>query len=155
METNNESGNVTNEISVVRTFARNRNRTITTKIPPSKSDFFTLPIELSIKRLWRKMSVDTFTSGGRFFWRSFNEVSNLSVNSSVLVAGCLVTVISTAGLPRSEAVPSFGAFGPMVTFAISSSVTGKLFTVLTTALPSCPVCVVDSTPRTIYSFPNS
>ena len=69
------------------------------------------------------MSVETFTSGGRFFWRSFRDASSLSVSSSVLVAGCLVTVIRTADLPRSEAVPSFGAFGPMVTFAISSSVT--------------------------------
>ena len=35
----------------IRTFARNRKSTMTTKIPPSKSDFFTLPMELSIKRL--------------------------------------------------------------------------------------------------------
>ena len=101
------------------------------------------------------MSVETFTSGGRFFCRSFKDASNLSVSSSVLVAGCLVIVISTADFPRSEAVPSFGAFGPMVTSAISSSVTGKLFTVFTTALPSCSVLEVESTPRTIYSFPNS
>ena len=47
----NDAGSVTNEINVVRTFARNRKSTITTKIPPSKSDFFTLPMELSIKRL--------------------------------------------------------------------------------------------------------
>ena len=155
METSSEIGSVTSEITVVRTFARNRNRTITTKIPPSKSDFFTLPIEFSMKRLWRKISVDTFTSAGRFFWRSFREASSLSVSSRVLVAGCLVTVISTAGLPRSEAVPSFGALGPIFTSAMSSSVTGKVFTVFTTALPSSSTLGVESTPRTIYSFPNS
>ena len=155
METSSESGSVTREISVVRTLAKNRKSTMTTKIPPSKRDFFTLPIELSIKRLWRKISVETLTSAGKFFCKSCREASNLSVSSSVLVAGCLVTVMSTAGLPRSEAVPSFGALGPTFTSAMSSSVTGKLFTVFTTALPSSSTLVVESTPRTIYSLPNS
>ena len=121
-----KSGSVTNEITVVRTFARNRNSTITTKIPPSNKDFCTFPIELSIKRLCRKMSVLTFTSGGRFFCKSSKDASNLSVNSSVLVAGCLVTVNNTAALPRSDAVPSLGNFAPMCTSAMSSNRIGAL-----------------------------
>ena len=51
MDTSSESGRVTSEIIVVRTLARNRNKTMTTKIPPSKRDFFTLLMELSMKRL--------------------------------------------------------------------------------------------------------
>ena len=43
---------------------------------------------------------------------SCREASSLSVSSSVLVAGCLVTVSSTACLPRSEAVPSLGSLAP-------------------------------------------
>ena len=136
METSSERGSVTSEMTVVRTLARNRNKTMTTKMPPSKSDFFTLLMELSMKRLWRKMSVDTFTSGGRFFCRSFSEASSLSVSSNVLVEGCLVTVISTAGFPLSEAVPSLGAFGPIRTSAMSSSSTGTLLMLFTTALPN-------------------
>ena len=136
METSSERGSVTSEMTVVRTLARNRNKTMTTKMPPSKSDFFTLLMELSMKRLWRKMSVDTFTSGGRFFCRSFSEASSLSVSSNVLVEGCLVTVISTAGFPLSEAVPSLGAFGPIRTSAMSSSSTGALLMLFTTALPN-------------------
>ena len=50
---------------------------------------------------------------------------------------------------------SFGALGPIFTSAMSSSVTGKLFTVFTTALPSSSTLGVESTPRTIYSLPNS
>ena len=46
---------------------------------------------------WRKMSVDTVTSAGMFFFSSSTESSSLSVKSSVLVLGCLVTVSSTAG----------------------------------------------------------
>ena len=148
-------GSVTSEMTVVRTLARNRKRTITTKIPPSNSDFFTLPIELSMKRLWRKISVDTFTSAGRFFCKSFKEASNLSVSSSVLVAGCLVTVSNTAGFPRSEAVPNFGALGPIATSAISSSNTGTPLILFTTAFPNWSALSVESTPRTMYSLPYS
>ena len=68
----------------------------------------------------------TFTSGGRFFCKSFKDASILSVNSSVLVAGCLVTVNSTADLPRSDAVPSLGNFAPICTSAMSSSKIGAL-----------------------------
>ena len=136
METISEMGSVTSEIIVVRTFARNRKSTITTKIPPSNNDFFTFPMELSIKRLWRKISVETFTSAGRFFCKSFKEASSLSVSSSVLVEGCLVTVSNTAGFPRSEAVPNFGAFAPMATSAISSNSTGTVLILFTTAFPS-------------------
>ena len=163
-------------MTVVRTLARKRISTMTTKIPPSTSDFFTLPMELSMKRLWRKMSVETCTSGGRFFCKSFSEASSLAVRSRVLVAGCLVTVSSTAGLPRSEARPNLGVCAPMRTSATSSSKTGSdelratsdellplplvacsssLEADLTTVLPSNSVFVVAVSPRTMYSLPYS
>ena len=50
MATTKDKGNVTKDIIVVRTLARNKNRTITTKIAPSYNDSCTFPIELSIKR---------------------------------------------------------------------------------------------------------
>ena len=61
-----------------------------------------------------------------------NNLVQLLRNFSVLVSGCLVTVISTAGFVRSEAVPSFGLLPPILTVAISPSVTGYSFTVFTT-----------------------
>ena len=160
---------------VVRTLAKKRNSTMTTKIPPSMSDFCTLPIELSIKRLWRKMSVETFTSGGRFFCKSFSEASSLAVSSRVLVAGCFVTVSSTAGLPRSEARPNLGVCAPMRTSATSSNRIGSdglrvtsdgllplplvarssSLVALTTVFPSNSVFVVAVSPRTMYSLPYS
>ena len=168
METTSDRGRVTSEIMVVRTLARKRNSTMTTKIPPSMSDFCTLPIELSIKRLWRKMSVETFTSGGRFFCKSFSEASSLAVSSRVLVAGCFVTVSSTAGLPRSEARPNLGVCAPMRTSATSSNKIGSdellplplvacssSLVALTTVFPSNSVFVVAVSPRTMYSLPYS
>ena len=104
------------------------------------------------------MSVLTFTSGGRFFCKSFKDASNLSVNSSVLVAGCLVTVNSTADLPRSDAVPSLGNFAPTCTSAMSSSKIGAFPEAVpprTTARASWSTRSVESTPRTMYSLPYS
>jgi hypothetical protein len=48
MDTSNDRGRVTKEISVVRTLARNKNRTITTKIPPSNNERCTLWIDDSM-----------------------------------------------------------------------------------------------------------
>ena len=46
----NESGIVISDIIVVRAFIKKIINTITTKNPPSYMDFFTLSIELSMKR---------------------------------------------------------------------------------------------------------
>ena len=124
METNKANGKATKEMTVVRTFIKKRKSTITTKTLPSKRLRFTLLMELSMKRLWRKISVETCTSAGKFFCRSATIPSNFSVNSSVLVSGCFVTVISTAGFVRSEAKPNFGLLPPICTVAISPKVTG-------------------------------
>ena len=148
-----ESGMVTNEMTVVRTFIRNRNNTITTKMAPSKRALFTLPIELSMKRDWRNKSVAISTSAGRLFFISSSAASMRAVSARVFVAGCLVTVIITAGSPRCDARPNFGALLPIFTSAISSSFTGTRSTVLTTAFAICSTSSVSSTPRMIYSLP--
>ncbi len=49
IETSKDNGKATNEITVVRIFIKNRNKTITTKKLPSNKLFLTLLIELSIK----------------------------------------------------------------------------------------------------------
>ena len=146
---------VINEITVVRIFIRNKSSTIITKIPPSYKDFWTLSIELLIKRDWRKISVVTFTSLGNTFCKSSKDLSNLPVRSRVLVLGCLVTVNNIPALPRSEASPILGALAPILTSAIFSSVMGTSSTFLITALRRASTLLVDNTPRTINSFPNS
>ena len=150
-----ERGSVTRDMTVVLTFARKRKSTTTTKSAPSKREFFTLSIELSMNLDWRKMSVETCTSGGRFFSRSCNAASSFSVSSIVPVSGCFVTVSRTAGLPFSEARPSLGWLEPTFTSATSSNVTGAPSTVFITALDISFTSSVETTPLTIYSLPYS
>ena len=153
METNSESGKATSEMIVVRTFIRKRKRTMITKKLPSNKLSFTLLIELSMKRLWRKISVETCTSFGKFFCKSAMTASSFSVSSIVLVFGCLVTVTRTAGFVRSEARPNFGCLPPTFTVAISSRRIGVLSGVMaTTPLASSSAFVVVKTPRIIYSL---
>ena len=61
-----------------------------------------------MKLAWRNRSVDTFTSAGSEDCSSASVLSRRSVRSSVLVAGCLVTVSSTASFPFVEAQPNLG-----------------------------------------------
>ena len=126
---------------------------MTTNMAPSKSEFCTLSIELSMKRDWRKMSVETFTSRGRFFCRSARASSSFSVSSMVPVSGCLVTVRSTAGRPFSEARPSLGCWAPTRTSAMSERRIGVPSALLTTARPIWATSSVETTPRTMYSLP--
>ncbi len=155
MATNNESGSATNEMTVVRKFIRKKNSTTITNSAPSNSACCILWIELLIKRDWRKISVEIRTSAGSVFCKSCMEASSLSVNSRVLVAGCLVTVTNTAGFAFSEASPNLGALLPIRMSAISESMTGISLTVLTTAFPNSSVWVVAITPCTMYSLPYS
>ena len=48
--TTSDRGMVTSEMKVVRTFRRKMKSTMTTKMPPSKSDLRTLSMELRMKR---------------------------------------------------------------------------------------------------------
>ena len=155
MEISIDSGSVISDMMVVLTLARKSMSTITTNIAPSYSDDLTLLMELSMNLAWRKVSVDIFTSGGRFFCTSFRASSSFAVSSSVPVSGCLVTVTSTAGLPFSEASPSLGCCAPICTSATSSRVTGAPPTVLMTLLAISFTSSVETMPRTIYSFPYS
>ena len=94
-----DKGMVTSDMTVVRTFIRKIKRTTTTNTAPSTRAFFTLSILLSMKRDWRYTSVERRTSAGRVFSKSSSVRSISAVRSRVLVLGCLVTVIITAGLP--------------------------------------------------------
>ncbi|CCY36416.1 unknown [Tannerella sp. CAG:118] len=155
IDTNNDRGRATNEIIVVLRFIRNRNNTIITKNAPSNNDFCILSIELSMKRDCLNTSFEICTSGGIDFCKSIIDASNALVKSNVLVFGCLVTVTKTAGFPFSEANPNLGALFPICIVAISSNRIGTLFSIFTIDLESSSVLLVDSIPRTIYSFPNS
>ena len=71
----------------------------------------TFPIEASMKRDWRKISVLMWTSAGREEPISASSRSSLRVSSRELVLGCLVTVRRTAGLPSFEAYSQNGGLG--------------------------------------------
>ena len=153
METSRESGMATKEMAVVLTFIKKRKSTTMTKRLPSTKLFFTLLMELSMKRLCRKMSVEMCTSAGRLFWRSARLASSFSVSSRVLVFGCFVTVMRTAGFAFSDAKPSFGLLPPIWTVAMSRSRTGTLpGNDLTTPFASSSAFAVDKTPRIMYSL---
>ena len=143
------------DIIVVRTFARKRNSTITTNSAPSYSECSTLVIELSMNLDWRKASVLTCTSAGKFFSKSFKASSKRSVSSMVPVPGCLVTVSRTAGFPFSDARPKRGSCAPTCTSATFPRVTASPLTVFTTTSAICLTSSVDTTPRTMYSLPYS
>ena len=117
-------GIAVNEITVVRKFIKKKKSTTTTNTAPSSKALRILPIELSMKRDCRKISVDTLTSPGSVRCKSRIDSSTRSVSSSVFVFGCFVTVTNTAGFPRSDANPSFGAFAPTCTRATSAKVMG-------------------------------
>ena len=155
MATRIDKGMVTSEIRVVRAFIRKINRMITTKTAPSISDRRMLPIELSINRDCRKISVATCTSRGIVFCNSAMEASSFRVRSSVLVCGCFVTVSNTAGLARCDATPSFGIFAPIRTSATSPSKSGTSPTRFNTAFERASTSLVEITPRMMYSFPYS
>ena len=143
------------DMKVVRTFMRKMKSTIATQIPPSRSDWRMLPIELLIKSLCRKVSVEIFRSLGRVFFISSRAATTLSVIVLVSALGCLVTVSSTAGLAFSEARPSFGDLVPSCTPATSESSTVPRSSERTTVLAMSVRLVVLMFPLMIYSLPYS
>lgn len=155
MAVSSDSGRATSEMRVTRPFMRKKKSTTTTNRAPSHSEWAMLSMELSIKRDCLKMSVDICTSGS-VFCSSARVLSSCSVSSSVLVAGCLVTVMSTAGQPRSDATPSLGDLLPITTSATSLSTMGSpLSENLTNPLAMSLASRSATMPRTTYSLPYS
>ena len=151
-----ESGMEIREMIVVLQFIRNMNNTMTTKMPPSISDFFTLSMELRMNFDWRKISELTFTSAGIFTCSSLRADSSFVSSCKVLTLGCLVTVRTIAGFPSLEATPRRGVLGPIFMSAIASRVIGfPLPVVFTTAFFISSMSLVERTPLTIYSLPYS
>ena len=101
----NDSGIAVSVINVVRKFRRNKNRTIATKIAPSRKASSTLLIELSIKFACRKSFVLISISSGRVFCSSLTASSTFSVNGSVSPFGDFCTDIITAGCPFAPPSP--------------------------------------------------
>ena len=81
-----DKGRGNQEISVVRIFIRKKNSTTITNSAPSSSDSCRLEMELSMKELWRNMSVEIFTSEGRVDFSSSSDLSIFSVRG--YCAGC-------------------------------------------------------------------
>src|SRR3546814_11623445 len=106
-----DMGMAINEIIVARQFIRNKKRTTTTNMLPSINTFRMLLMEASMKFCWRNISVLIVMSAGMVFRISAMAASMLFVSSSVLVAGCFITVMITAGLPFREPSPILGAAG--------------------------------------------
>ncbi len=108
---------------MVRIFIRKKNSTTITNSAPSSSDSCRLEMELSMKELWRNMSVEIFTSEGRVDFSSSSDLSIFSVRAIVPAAGCFVTVSITAGCASTEAVPMRGSLCPRLTSAMSETST--------------------------------
>ena len=148
-------GSATSETIVVRRFIRKKNSTIITIKAPSSNDSWRLLTELAMNSLWRKISVDTVTSGGRVECNAASSESIFSVSPMVPTAGCLVTVRSTAGSVFTDATPNLGSLAPSFTWAISASVIVPDASDLTTVFAISSVSDVLTLPFMIYSLPNS
>ncbi len=148
-----DSGSATTDISVVRRFMRKKKSTIITKSAPSSRLRCRLLMELSIKSLWRKMSVETRTSAGSVAPIEARASSISSVSCMVPVPGCLVTVIITAGSASTLATPIRGRRPPSSTEAMSPSVTVPPASERTTACAIASQSEVLISALTMYSFP--
>ena len=148
-------GSDTSEAIVVRRFIRKKKSTIITISAPSRSDDCRLLTELDMKSLWRNISSEICTYGGRVAAIEFSSSSMRSVSWIVAASGCLVTVSNTAGRALTEAEPSRGELAPIATSAISFSVTTDPAFDLTTVFARSSQLRVLTTPFMIYSLPNS
>ena len=101
-----------------------------------------------------KMRVLIFTSDGSVFCKLAMPSSIFCVSKSELVAGCFITVMMTAGSPRSEPSPILGA-APILSVATSSIFTMPCGVALMTDFPSSAKSFVLPMPRTMYSLPYS
>ena len=147
-------GRAVTEMRVVRRFIRKKNSTTITNSAPSSSASCRLDIDVSMKSLWRKMSVDTCTSAGRVRAMSAISRSMASVSDRVPAPCCLVTVMSTAGWPLTDAVPRRGRAPPTLTSATSATVMKPpAGSARTTVAPSSSAEVLLSSPLTMYSWP--
>ena len=155
MATSTESGNATTEMMVVRVFIKNRNRMITTNIAPSMSECCMLEIELLMKLLCRKVSVEITTSSGRVCFISSRQAMMLSVSRLVSTFGCLVIVTSTAGFAFSEPTPRIGVLAPTFTVAMSLISTVPDASLFTTEAAISLRFEVLMLPLMVYSLPYS
>ena len=95
-----ERGMATAEMSVARTLPRNRKRTTSTRMAPSRSARVTLRMATSMKSAWRKFSFSITTPGGSARATPSSAASMRRVSSSVLAPGCFWTERMTAGRAR-------------------------------------------------------
>ena len=146
-------GNAISDTVVALTFIMKKNSTTTTMIAPSNSDDVRFDIDLSIKSRWANMSVEISNSDGNVFFASDITLSKFSVSLIVPTPGCFVTVITTAGEPQYDPIPTRGILPPTATSAISLTVTIPLLSDRTTLFPISANSVVDTSALTTYSLP--
>ncbi|GFI07502.1 hypothetical protein IMSAGC006_02259 [Muribaculaceae bacterium] len=99
------------------------------------------------------MSVLTSTPAGKVRFMASSSASMRAVSAPVPVANCLVTVMSTAGSPRSEAVPMRGCAPATTVSDTSASVTVPFSSDRITARLISEGSAVDMSPLIRYSLP--
>ena len=112
----------TSVIAVVLKFSKNKNRTIATRIEPSRKASMMLWIAFLIKSACLKISGLRIIPSGNDFSIETSSFSMRSVKPIVSVPGCFETASNTPALPLTDASPRF-AIGPAsLTSATSASV---------------------------------
>jgi hypothetical protein len=87
------------EITVARTFSRNRIRTTATTAAASSSTRATFAMEVSMKVACRNWTLVAEMPAGSVFWISASAASTFAVKETVSASGCFWTPMMTAGLP--------------------------------------------------------
>ena len=154
MVASRDTGIAITEMSVVLKLPRKRKRIRITKRAPSSRARPTLPTEAWMKSACWKMWVSTVMSEGRAAAASCTLRSMALVTLRVLMSGCLLTEMMTAGFAFIEAVPRRTA-APVRMVAMSLMHTGSLPEVRTRVAPSSFRSVVRAMPRRAYSLPLS
>ncbi len=83
-----ESGMAVSVMSVARTFIKNRNIMMTTRIPPSRRASSTFLTATCMKLAWRNKSRSMTMPSGRSAWSSFKTRSSSCVSVKVFALGC-------------------------------------------------------------------
>ena len=150
--TSSDSGSDASEISVGRSWNRNRNRITATRIAPSRSATDTLRTAVPMKSAWRALSRSMIIPSGRPRWIASSSRSMRAVSSRVLAPGCFWIPITTAGRASDEPVPRRIA-GPSSTSATWPTTTGTPSRTVTTALAMSASPPSRPTPRISASWP--
>ena len=158
--TTNDSGIAVSVITVVRRLSRNRNRTITTRIAPSRNASSTLLTEAAMKLACRNSTLTSTSAGSAVPRASARTRSTAAVSATVSAPGCFWTLRITAGRtdlrPAASLTPMPASprlrRGASTIVATWASVIGTPLRSVTTVPARSSTDVVRARLRTRYSW---